>query len=146
MAELKRFPSMDQQGKSALLTIASGPVIIRDGKVLLDKHGDDPFWKFPGGKVRDDESLQQAAIREVDEELGLTVELHGEPIALTFQREREGVVEIVVLFHYHATTSGEPLKQRDVREFAWHDIKALPDDCAPNVKPVVDAFRQRLGI
>ena len=67
MAELKRFPSMDQQGKSALLTIASGPVIIRDGKVLLDEHGDDTFWKFPGGKVRADESLQQAAIRALEE-------------------------------------------------------------------------------
>ena len=86
MAELKRFPSMDQQGKSALLTIASGPVIIRDGKVLLDKHGDDPFWKFPGVQVRDDESLHQAAIREADEQSALTVELHGEPISLSFQR------------------------------------------------------------
>jgi 8-oxo-dGTP pyrophosphatase MutT (NUDIX family) len=145
MSEFKRFPSMDQQGKPALVTLASGPVIIRDGKVLLDKHGDDPFWKFPGGKVRDDESLRQTAIREVMEELGLTVELSGEPVVLTFQREREGMAEVVVLVHYQASTLGEPVKQRDVREFAWHDMDALPDDCAPNIKPVVAAFRQRLG-
>jgi len=33
------------------LIIASGPVIIENGKVLLNKHGDDKFWKFLGGKV-----------------------------------------------------------------------------------------------
>lgn len=139
MTEFKAYPSINSNSQPMLLTIASGPVIIKGGKVLLDKHGDDPFWKFPGGRVRDGESFQQTAMREAKEELGLDIALQGEPIVLCFERQRNGVPETVLLIHYQATTSGEPRAQRDVREFAWHDIASLPDDCAPNVKPVVQA-------
>jgi hypothetical protein len=39
--------------------IASGPVIVKDGKVLLDISGDDKFWKFCGGQIRDDMNLKE---------------------------------------------------------------------------------------
>lgn len=35
------------------IIFVSGPVIIEDNNVLLDKHGDDKFWKFCGGKFED---------------------------------------------------------------------------------------------
>ena len=35
------------------IIIASGPVIVENGKVLLNKHGEDGFWKFCGGRVED---------------------------------------------------------------------------------------------
>lgn len=145
MVEFKRYPGIDVDGKAVLITVASGPVIVREGKVLLDMHGDDPFWKFPGGRVRDDESLQATAKREAAEEVGLTdLELHGQPVVLTFERDRDGTREIVTLYHYWATTKMEPVKQRDVRELAWHEIDALPANCAPNIQPVMRAF-QRMG-
>ena len=58
MAEFKHYKAIDNKGKNLEVTIASGPVIIKDGRVLLDKH-DDPFWKFPGGKVIDNNSFQE---------------------------------------------------------------------------------------
>jgi len=143
MVELKRYPALDPAGKRQLVTIASGPVVIRDGKVLLDKHGDDDFWKFPGGKARDDESFEETACREAREELGIGVVLFGEPFIVTFTRQREGLTETVILFHYRASTDDEPKKQRDVRAFDWHDMDQLPEDCAPNVKAAVEAFRDQ---
>jgi 8-oxo-dGTP pyrophosphatase MutT (NUDIX family) len=50
-----------------------------DGRVLL-LHGwdplkpDDPFWFTIGGTVEPGESLQEAAVRELEEEAGITVE------------------------------------------------------------------------
>jgi 8-oxo-dGTP pyrophosphatase MutT (NUDIX family) len=50
-----------------------------DGRVLL-LHGwdplkpDDPFWFTIGGAVEPGESLQEAAVRELKEEAGITVE------------------------------------------------------------------------
>jgi len=35
------------------IIIASGPVIVEDGKVLLNKHGGTTFSKFCGGRVED---------------------------------------------------------------------------------------------
>ena len=55
------------------IIIASGPVIVENGKVLLNKHGEDVFWKFCGGKVEDyNTNLADNARREVKEEMGIT--------------------------------------------------------------------------
>ena len=53
----------------AKIIIASGPVIVENGKVLLNKHGEDVFWKFCGGKVEDFEvGLIENAKKEVKED------------------------------------------------------------------------------
>lgn len=134
MIQFKNYASIDKQGNQVDITIASGPVIIQEGKVLLDKHGDDDFWKFPGGRQMDGESMHETAIREPKEELGIDVTLEGDPVVLVFEAEGKHIV----LIHYKATYSGEITPGRDVREWAWHDVDNLPDDCAPNIKPVVE--------
>ncbi|MDP3244490.1 MAG: NUDIX domain-containing protein [bacterium] len=114
--------------------IASGPVIIENGKVLLNKHGKDNFWKFPGGEVEDfGKSLEAAAKREVKEELGIGIEIMFplKPIMI----KKDG--RVVVLIHWLAKRKGEIKLGKDIREWAWLDIKKLPKDCAPNVKEIV---------
>ena len=53
-------------------------IIIQDGKVLLSPQWD--AYDFPGGGVEKGETLEQALLREVKEETGLTVK-KGEIIA-----------------------------------------------------------------
>src|SRR5262249_38714307 len=51
----------------------------KDG-VLLGRRGIDPgsgLWSFPAGYVNRGEALEEAAVREVSEELGLQVRLTG---------------------------------------------------------------------
>jgi len=140
MAEFKHLNSSNPFSDGTFVTIASGPVIIKNGEVLLDKHDDD-FWKFPGGAVHDDNNFMDNAKREVKEELGLDVELSGEPYVITFTREYNGRQELVILIHYLATIiGGEPVPGRDVTEWAWHKVNSLPLDCALNIKPVVEHF------
>lgn len=54
-------------------------VILRDGCVLMEKRapagieGLDNKWDLPGGKLECGETPEQAIVREIDEELGITI-------------------------------------------------------------------------
>ena len=51
-------------------------IIHRDGKILATQRAEGEYkdgWEFPGGKVEIGESLEQAIIREIQEELNLTI-------------------------------------------------------------------------
>ncbi len=55
-------------------SIGVGGVVIRDGKVLLIRRGQEPFkgwWQIPGGYAEQDEEIEQAVEREVYEESGV---------------------------------------------------------------------------
>ena len=70
------------------IIVASGPVIIKDNKVLLDMHGEDNFWKFCGGKINEDINLDEAAIKRAKEELGIDVKiLNNEPFLFYNKKE-----------------------------------------------------------
>ncbi len=64
--------------------VGVGAVIIKDGKVLLVKRGQEPgygTWSIPGGAVHLGEKLSQAIEREVLEETGLVVKV-GEMVKI----------------------------------------------------------------
>lgn len=124
------------------IIIASGPVIIENGKVLLNKHGDDNFWKFPGGKVEKFEftdwnnSLEEVAKREVKEEMGIDVKF-VKPLKTMLIPKPNEKDAYVVLVHFLAERIGEIIPGNDIKEWKWIDINNLPEDCAPNVKEIV---------
>jgi 8-oxo-dGTP pyrophosphatase MutT (NUDIX family) len=66
-------------GNEAIPTV--GIIIIRNGMVLLVKHGEaaghlDGKYGLPAGRIEADESLKEAARRELKEETGLEVDLN----------------------------------------------------------------------
>lgn len=71
---------MDDAGASSrrLLLVAAAALIDASGRVLLTqrpKHKQlGGLWEFPGGKVEPGEAPENALIRELKEELALTVE------------------------------------------------------------------------
>ena len=68
-------PSSDAPVEGKPPSLAANVAIIQDGRVLLLQREDYEVWGLPGGMVEDDESLADAARREVLEEVGLQVEL-----------------------------------------------------------------------
>jgi ADP-ribose pyrophosphatase YjhB (NUDIX family) len=58
----------------------SQAIVIQDDKVLMVKQyvqRGDIVWNFPGGGIENNETAEEACIREVKEETGFDVELKG---------------------------------------------------------------------
>jgi len=59
----------------ANITVVAGVVRRHDGRVLISRRRASThlggFWEFPGGKVAPEESLEEALIRELQEEVGV---------------------------------------------------------------------------
>jgi mutator protein MutT len=56
--------------------VGVGAVLIHEGRVLLIRRGKEPLrgrWVVPGGTVELGETLEQALVREIEEETGLIV-------------------------------------------------------------------------
>ena len=125
------------------IIIASGPVIVENNKVLLDKYGDDDFWKFCGGRIEEDEAnLKDAAQREAKEEMGIEIEiLNNDPYFFYTEKEINGLQVSVILVHFLAKRIGEIIPGKDIREWRWIDINDLDKEkLAPNIKPVLKYF------
>ncbi|MFI6832680.1 (deoxy)nucleoside triphosphate pyrophosphohydrolase [Kribbella sp. NPDC050241] len=58
------------------MQIVVGVAVVRDGRVLAAYRPDpDGGWEFPGGKVEPGETEEQAAVREIREELDLEIKV-----------------------------------------------------------------------
>ena len=90
-----------------------------EGRVLLARRPEGThmagLWEFPGGKVEKDESYSEALVRELDEELGVSVEI-GSP--LTFAVHTEPDLEILLLFFSCVIADGVPTP-REGQELRW---------------------------
>ncbi|NPE30396.1 A/G-specific adenine glycosylase [Methanococcoides sp. SA1] len=74
--KVDQYPKRITKAKTPLYHISIG-VIYKDGKMLITKREDDGLlgglWEFPGGKREPKETAEDACIREIKEETGLTV-------------------------------------------------------------------------
>ena len=130
--------------KNNKIIIASGPVIVEDGKVLLNQHGDTEFWKFCGGKVEDYATdLIENARREAKEEMGIELEILDEnPFVLYTMKITEDNEKIdVILVHFLAKRIGKIKPGKDIRKWKWIPVEELyKENIAPNIIPTLDYF------
>jgi ADP-ribose pyrophosphatase YjhB (NUDIX family) len=103
--------------------VAAAIPVDEHGRVILLRRGFDPgkgLWTFPGGFVDLGESVEEAALREADEELGLAVQLG--PLVGVYSRPDERVVLIV----YRARALGEPRTTAEAPEVATFARTEIP--------------------
>jgi ADP-ribose pyrophosphatase YjhB (NUDIX family) len=125
------------------IILASGPVIVEDGKVLLNIHGDTDFWKFCGGKIEDlDMGLIENARREVMEEMGIEIEvLDKDPYIIHTTKKKNGVLMDVILVHYLAKRVGEIKPGADIEKWDWIELGDLKNEnLGPNIIPALRYF------
>lgn len=100
-----------------------GAVVFRQAETELEfliiRHVNGNHWSFPKGHVEDGENESQTALREIEEETGLTVVLDTRFRETTTYSPKEGVIKEVV---YFIANSQDKLIQQQVEEvldFQW---------------------------
>lgn len=67
----------DQAKKDGITHISTGVAVLKDGKILMARRAEGDFlggsYELPGGGVDEGETITEGAIREVQEEIGLTI-------------------------------------------------------------------------
>jgi len=110
-------------------------------RVLLINRGNEPFkgkWALPGGFVGMDEELEDAVVRELEEETGLaTVRLEQMRTFGTVGRDPRGRM-ITIVFMGIAKEDQTTIKAGDdAAQAQWFDIEKLPKDLAFDHNEVV---------
>ncbi|PSH02001.1 MAG: hypothetical protein BRC27_00125, partial [Nanohaloarchaea archaeon SW_10_44_10] len=112
-----------------------------DGKILLLHRPDQNHWEVPGGKVEEDESPTETAVREAEEEIGVGINLRKPFYSGEFQHNNE-------LFLWHCYIAdiedGEPeIKGEKFDELKWFSGDELDDiNLAPNLEMILPGLRK----
>jgi 8-oxo-dGTP diphosphatase len=128
---------------------AVASVVIKRKKILLVRRGNAPskgLWGLPGGAVEIGETIVQAAIREVEEETGVKVEVIKYLEALdSINRDDEGRIRFhyVIFEHLAKPVTGEPRAATDVDDVGWFPIKELDN---LNVNPWALKFLRKVFV
>jgi 8-oxo-dGTP diphosphatase len=120
-------------------------VLVRDGRVLAARRAEGKreagLWELPGGKVEPGESDADALVRELREELGVTVSVHG-PAGENEHAYAHGAVRLVAL--RCTLVAGEP-QALDHAEVRWLAADALDTVVwAPADVPLLPGVRAAL--
>lgn len=123
-----RFPAPSLPQRPVL---AASIAVFRDGKVLLatrTKPPADRLWSLPGGRVEAGESLEEAALRELQEEVGVTARIVGfnRHVEIVGRDEAERVTHHFVVASFVGTwISGEPTPGPEAGAVMWADPARL---------------------
>lgn len=134
-------------GHRPLIQVGAG-IIVEDqnGKILLQLRHDNHCWGYPGGSVEIDETVEEAAKRELKEETGLeahSLELFGvfsgKDLHYIYPNGDEvSNIDIVFICKEY---SGILVKQDDeVDELGFFSIDDLPTPLSPPIQKTLEQW------
>ena len=131
-----------------LLLVVAVALVDADHRVLIAQRPADKalggLWEFPGGKLEIGERPEEALVRELDEELGITVQ---EPCLapLTFASHSYPDMHLLMPLYVCRRWSGTP-GSREGQALRWVRPRALRDfPMPPADEPLIPALIDLLG-
>ncbi len=131
--------------------LAASVALLRSDTVLLAQRGKPPFgtvFSLPGGMVETGETLAEAALRELGEEVGLNAQLIGplSPVEVLIRDEDGHIARHMVVIPFAAHwTGGEPQTGPEAPVVRWTRQEELPTlMLTPDLERIVaEAFALR---
>ena len=129
----------------SLVQVAVGVLVRDDDSFLLTSRPEGKayagYWEFPGGKLEADETVEQALRRELQEEIGITIQN-----CTLWKTERIDYPHALVQLNFCKVTqwTGE-LQMLEAQSFAWQQLPVTATPVLPGTVPVLQWFAQERG-
>ena len=136
-------------GHQKIILNAAGAVIVRGDKILLQHRSDNAGWGLPGGILELDETYEEAALREIREETGLTVCLN---FLLGIYHNYEMMwpngdqAHTISAIFTAEILSGEPRVDEESLELRFFAREELPELCFPDHRAALEAYFQGIRL
>ena len=113
--------------KKKNIYVSTVALIDWQGKVLISLRSENKilpnFWEFPGGKIKTNESPDDAIIREIKEELSLAINKKSlKPISFNTYTYDE--FNAIIFFYICRSWNGTPLSNEN-KKILWIEIDKL---------------------
>lgn len=119
---------------------AAGAIVVKDEKILLVKRAHFPrkdFWCFPSGFMEWDEHPSQTALREIEEETGLKIEITE--LFNVYSGVDDPHTNAILVLYLAKEIGGRLSASDDASEAAYFAMDDIPEDIA------FEAHRQAIG-
>lgn len=126
----------------SLVQVAVGVLVRADDAFLLTSRPEGKayagYWEFPGGKLEAGETIQEALRRELQEEIGVTIQN-----CELWRTERIDYPHALVQLNFCKVTqwTGE-LQMLESQSYAWQQLPVLVTPVLPGTVPVLQWFAQ----
>lgn len=125
-------------------------LLIKENKILLMRRKDtgfaDGFYSMPAGKLEPKESVENAIIREVKEEIN--IDIKNETLKAIQVMNRNGIDRERIDYFFTVDRwngeikNNEPNKCDDLK---WFDINNLPENTIPYIKEAVINYNKKIN-
>jgi 8-oxo-dGTP diphosphatase len=126
--------------------VGVGAAVFHGGRVLLIRRGNPPLygsWSFPGGRVREHETLPDALRREVREECSVDIKVGDLITEFEYiERDCKGKVKYhYIVFDFKARyAGGELARASDALEARWVHLDRLHEyELTDKVREIIGA-------
>lgn len=137
-----------EEARDLQVELLAAAAVTSGGRVLLLREAEEPYrglWVPPQGYPRPGERLEDAAVREVAEEVGLDIQI--EDLLGVFEDFLEGADahrparRVIVCYLARSIRAASPRPSREALDFAWVD----PGSATVRSPAIVRAMLARLG-
>ena len=132
-------------GPRKIILNCADTLIIKDGRILLQRRTDNGKWGLIGGLLEMNETYQEAVLRETREETGLEIRLES---FLGIYHNHNMVwangdaTHVVTAFFTASIISGEPRIDEESFELRFFGMEELPELFAEDHIAALDAYTQ----
>lgn len=132
-------PDQAADGTRTTVEVAVGVLIQPDGRFLLTSRPPGKVyaghWEFPGGKIEAGESVEQALARELNEELGLAIDVAD---IHRWREQRVDYPHALVRLHFCRVTAWRgALQMREGQRSVWTGLPVQVNPVLAGAVPVL---------